>query len=97
MGMKGLTNVWVYVEGRAPANEALAAAVEATQRGGGTLTLVGAIGRSEDQVFRTYFGRKVQGMVREEREARLRSLGARQQGLPHGQTHAPAAQELRPG
>src|SRR5512137_88108 len=72
--MKGLENVWVYVEARAPASEALAAAVEATQRSDGTLTVIGAIGRSEDQVFRTYFGRKVLRMVREDREARLRSL-----------------------
>lgn len=72
--MKGLENVWVYVEARAPASDALAAAVAATQRGDGTLTVVGAIGLSEDQVFRTYFGRKVLRMVREERESRLRSL-----------------------
>jgi universal stress protein E len=72
--MKGLENVWVYVEARAPASEALSAAVEATKRGDGTLTVVGAIGLSEDQVFRTYFGRKVLRVVREERESRLRSL-----------------------
>jgi nucleotide-binding universal stress UspA family protein len=72
--MKGLENVWVYVEARAPASEALAAAVEAAQRSDGTLTVIGAIGRSEDQVFRTYFGRKVLRMVREDREARLRRL-----------------------
>ena len=72
--MRGLENVWVYVEARAPASEALSAAVEATKRGAGTLTVVGAIGLSEDQVFRTYFGRKVLRMVREERESRLRGL-----------------------
>jgi len=83
--MKGLENVWVYVEARAPANEALAAAVEATQRGDGTLTLVGAIGRSEDPVFRTSFGQKVQRMVREDRESRLRSLEEQaRRALPPG-------------
>ena len=71
--MKGLENVWVFVEARAPAGEALAAASEAAQRGGGTLTVIGAIGRSEDPVFQTSFGRKVLRMVREERESRLRS------------------------
>jgi len=72
--MQGLENVWVYVEARAPASEALAAAVEATLRSDGSLTVIGAIGLSEDQVFRTYFGRKVLRMVREDRESRLRSL-----------------------
>jgi len=72
--MKGLENVWVYAEARAPASEALAAAAEATHRSAGTLTVIGAIGRSEDQVFRTSFGRKVLRMVREDRESRLRSL-----------------------
>jgi universal stress protein E len=72
--MKGLENVWVFVEAGAPASAALAAAAEAAQRGGGTLTVLGAVGRSEDQVFKTSFGRKVLRMVREERESRLRSL-----------------------
>ena len=72
--MKGLENVWVFVEPRAPASEALAAATEATKRGDGTLTVIGAVGTSEDQVFRTSFGRKVLRMVREDRESRLRSL-----------------------
>jgi len=69
--MKGLENVWVYVEAQAPATEALAATTEATQRGDGTLTVIGAVGRSEDPVFRTSFGQKVLRMVR---ESRLRSL-----------------------
>ena len=72
--MKGLEKVWIYVEARAPASDALAAAAEATQRGDGTLTVIGAVGRSEDQVFRTSFGQKVLRMVREDRESRLRSL-----------------------
>jgi len=72
--MKGLESVWVFIEARAPASEALAAAAEATQRGDGTLTVIGAVGRSEDQVFRTSFGQKVLRMVREDRESRLRSL-----------------------
>jgi universal stress protein E len=72
--MRGLENVWVFVEARAPGTEALAAAAEATRRSEGTLTVIGAIGRSEDQVFRTYFGHKVLRMVRTEREALLRSL-----------------------
>jgi universal stress protein E len=72
--MKGLENVWVFVEARAPASEALAVAAEVTRRGDGTLTVIGAVGRSEDQVFRTSFGRKVLRMVREDRESRLRSL-----------------------
>ncbi len=83
--MKSLENVWVYIEGNAPASDALAAAVEATQRGDGTLTLVGAIGRSEDPVFRTYFGQKVQRMVREDRESRLRGLvDLARRSLPSG-------------
>jgi universal stress protein E len=72
--MKGLENLWVYVEGRAPSSEVLAAAAEATQRGEGSLTVIGAIGRSENQVFQTYFGQKVLRMVREDRESRLRGL-----------------------
>jgi universal stress protein E len=72
--MKGLENVWVFVEPRAPGSEALAAAAEATRRSEGALTVIGAIGRSEDQVFRTYFGHKVLRMVRKEREALLHSL-----------------------
>jgi len=72
--MKGLENVWVYVEARAPASEALAAAAEATRRGEGTLTVIDAIGHSEDQVFKTSFGQKVLRMVRKDREARLRGL-----------------------
>ncbi len=72
--MTNLANVWVYVEARAPAEEALAAAVEAARRGGGTLTVVGAIGRSEDRVFQTSFGREILRMVRDDREARLRNL-----------------------
>ena len=72
--VKGLENVWVFADARAPAGEALAAAAEATRRSEGTLTVIGAIGRSEDQVFRTYFGHKVLRMVRKDREALLRSL-----------------------
>ena len=72
--MKGLENVWVYVEALAPAGEALAAATEATRRSEGTLTVIDAIGHSEDQVFRTSFGQKVLRMVRMDRESRLRGL-----------------------
>jgi len=72
--MNGLENVWLYVEARAPASEALAAAVEAAQRSDATLTVIGSVGRSEDQVFRTSFGQKVLSMVRKGREAQLRSL-----------------------
>jgi universal stress protein E len=72
--VKGLENVWVFAEARAPVGEALAAAAEATRRSEGTLTVIGAVGRSEDQVFKTSFGRKVLRMVREDRESRLRSL-----------------------
>jgi nucleotide-binding universal stress UspA family protein len=72
--MAGLENVWVYVEARAPASEVLAAAVEATRRGGGSLTVVGAIGRTEDRVFQTSFGREILRMVRDDRESRLRTL-----------------------
>ncbi len=85
--MQGLGNVWVYVEARAPADEALAAAVEATRRGGGALTVVGAIGRAEDRVFQTSFGREILRMVREDREARVRNLEAlARPSLPPGRT-----------
>jgi nucleotide-binding universal stress UspA family protein len=87
--MKGLENVWLYVEARAPASQALAAAVEATQRNEGTLTVIGAIGRSENQVFRTYFGRKVLRMVREDREARLHGLeDLARRSLPPGRVRS---------
>jgi universal stress protein E len=72
--MRNLENVWVYVEARAPANEVLAAAAEACRRSDATLTVVGAIGRSEDRVFQTSFGREILLMVREDRVARLRNL-----------------------
>lgn len=85
--MRGLEDVWVYVEARAPAEDALAAAVEAARRGGGTLTVVGAIGRSEDRVFQTSFGREILRMVREDREARARNLEEMaRSSLPPGRT-----------
>lgn len=87
--MKGLENVWVYVEARAPADQALAAAVEATRRAGGQLTVVGAIGRSEDRVFQTSFGRQILRMVRKDREARLHQLEAlARPSLPPGRTRS---------
>jgi len=72
--MQGLENVWVYVEARAPANEVLAAATEACRRSDAVLTAIGAIGRSEDRVFQTSFGREILRMVREDRVARLGNL-----------------------
>ncbi|MBK9516443.1 MAG: universal stress protein [Anaeromyxobacter sp.] len=87
--MKGLDNVWVYVEARAPAEQALAAAIEAARRGGGALTVVGAIGRSEDRVFQTTFGREILRMVRDDREARLRNLEEMARAaLPPGRTRS---------
>jgi len=85
--MKGLENVWVYVEARAPATEVLGAAVETTRRSGGSLTLLGAIGRAEDRVFQTSFGREILRMIRDDREARLRSLvEMARPSLPPGRT-----------
>jgi len=85
--MRGLEDVWMYAEARAPAEDALAAAVEAARRGGATLTVVGAIGRSEDRVFQTSFGREVMRMVREDREARARNLAEMARpSLPPGRT-----------
>jgi universal stress protein E len=72
--MSGLENVWVYVEARAAADEVIAAAAEACRRSDATLTVVGAIGRSEDRVFQTSFGREILRMVREDRVARLGHL-----------------------
>jgi len=72
--VKALENVWVYVEARAPANEVLAAAVEACRRSDATLSVIGAIGRTEDRVFQTSFGREILALVREDRVARLRNL-----------------------
>ncbi len=72
--MQGLERVWVYVEARAPANEVMAAAAEACRRSGAELTVVGAIGRTEDAVFQTSFGREILRMVREDRVARLGHL-----------------------
>jgi len=87
--MKGLENVWVYVEARAPASEVLAAAVEATRRGDGALTVIGAIGRAEDPVFQTSFGREILRMVREDRESSLRNLeGMARSSLPPGRTRS---------
>lgn len=85
--MRGLERVWVYVEARAPANEALAVAVEAARRGGGALTVIGAIGRTEDRVFQTSFGREIMRMVRDDRESRLRHLEEMaRSSLPPGRT-----------
>lgn len=85
--MRGLEKVWIYVEPRAPASEVLAAAVEATRRGGGTLTVIGAIGRTEDRVFQASFGREIMRMVRDDREARLRDLEeTARSSLPPGRT-----------
>jgi universal stress protein E len=87
--MKGLENVWVYVEARAPADQVIAAAAEAARRGDGTLTVVGAIGRTEDQVFQTTFGREILRMVREDRESRLRNLEElARSSLPPGRTRS---------
>jgi nucleotide-binding universal stress UspA family protein len=87
--MKGLESVWAYVDSRAPATEVLANAVEATRRGGGALTLIGAIGRTEDRVFQTSFGREILRMVRDDREARLRTLEeAARSSLPPGRVRS---------
>jgi universal stress protein E len=87
--MKGLESVWVYVEARAPADQVLAAAVEATRRGGGALTVIGAIGRSEDRVFQTSFGREILRMVREDRASRVRNLEElARSSLPPGRTRS---------
>jgi len=72
--MKPLEQVWVYVEARAPANEVMAAAAEACRRSDAVLTVIGAIGRTEDRVFQTSFGREILRMVREDRVARLGNL-----------------------
>lgn len=67
--MKALESVWVYVDPLAPAGDALAAAVEVCRRSGAALTLVGAIGRSQDHVFQTSAGAQVLQAVRKDREA----------------------------
>jgi universal stress protein E len=72
--MQALERVWVYVEARAPASEVMAAAAEACRRSGAALTVVGAIGRTEDPVFQASFGREILRMVREDRVARLGNL-----------------------
>lgn len=87
--MRGIEKVWVYVDPRAPADPALAAAAEAARRAGGQLTVIGAIGRSEDRVFQTSFGRQVLRVVRKEREATLRDLEERvRPSLPPGRTRS---------
>lgn len=72
--MKALEKVWAYVGAGAPVSDALGAAVEAARRSGAALTLVGAIGREEDRIFRTSFGERVMRMVRDDREAQLKDL-----------------------
>lgn len=72
--MKRLEKIWLHVDALAPAADALAAAVEATRRSGAELTIVGAIGRSEDRIFQTSFGEHVLKLVRKDREARVLAL-----------------------
>lgn len=87
--MSGLVDVWLYAEARAPYTEALAAAAEAVRRGGGTLTVIGAIGRSEDRAFQTSFGREILRMVREDRVSRLRDQeAAARSSLPQGRVRS---------
>ena len=74
--MKRLENVWVYADALAPAVGAVAAAVEVSRRSGAALTLLGAIGRSEERMFETSFGDKILQLVRKDRESRLLALDA---------------------
>lgn len=81
--MRTLEQVWVYVDAVAPATELVSAGVEASRRSGATLTLVGAIGRAEDRMFQTSFGREILRIVRADREARLEELlGFARSSLP---------------
>lgn len=74
--MKAFENVWLYVDALAPAGDALAAAIEVSRRNGAALTIIGAIGRSEDRIFKTSFGEQVLDLVRKDRESRLLAVEA---------------------
>lgn len=72
--MKALEKVWVYSGAATPQSGALGAGVEVARRTGAVLTLVGAIGRDEDRIFRTSFGERIMRIVRDDREAQLRDF-----------------------
>lgn len=83
--MKAIENVWLYVDALAPAGEALGAAVEVSRRNGAALTIIGAIGRTEDRIFDTSFGEQVFQLIRKDRESRLLALEANaRSSLPRG-------------
>jgi nucleotide-binding universal stress UspA family protein len=83
--MKAIENVWLYVDALAPAGDALGVAVEVSRRSGAALTLIGAIGRSEDRIFETSFGEQILQLVRKDREARVLALEASaRSSLPRG-------------
>ena len=87
--MRALENVWIYVDPVGPITDALAAAIEVTRQSGATLTLVGAIGRSEDPMFQASFGPRILRLVREDREARLRELAlVARASLPAGRVRS---------
>lgn len=84
-----MKNVWLYVDPLTSAVDALHAAVELARRTGAELTLVGAIGRSEDRIFRTSFGEHILRLVRKDREARVLSLEAdARRALPDGRVRS---------
>jgi nucleotide-binding universal stress UspA family protein len=83
--MKTIEDVWLYVDALAPAEASLHAAVEVSRRSGAALTVIGAIGRSEDRIFETSFGERILQMVRKDRESRMRALEASaRRSLPPG-------------
>lgn len=83
--MKTIEEVWLYVDALAPAGDALGTAVDVARRSGAALTLIGAIGRSEDRIFETSFGERILQLVRKDRESRMRALEANARtALPSG-------------
>lgn len=87
--MKPIENVWLYVDALAPGPDALGAAVEVSRRSGAALTLIGAIGRSEDRIFETSFGEQILRLVRKDRESRLLALEASaRSSLPRGRVRS---------
>lgn len=83
--MKTIEDVWLYVDALAPAGDALGTAVDVARRSGAALTLIGAIGRSEDRWFETSFGERILQLVRKDRESRMRAIEASARAaLPSG-------------
>ncbi|HYG69674.1 MAG TPA: hypothetical protein VD838_18510, partial [Anaeromyxobacteraceae bacterium] len=67
--MPALGSVWFFGDARTPTTDAIAAAVEVARRNDAVLTVLGAVRRAEDRVFRSSAGARVLEVVRKDLEA----------------------------